>query len=762
MTYCVLDLETENVPYYGHLSNPKHPDNFIVAAGWAQDSGEVQYRYFYSREEADASDWLQEALAGQKILVAHNATFELHWLMHRHWDTLMQFLKAGGRVYCTQYAEYLLSHQTERYPRLEDCSKKYGGSAKLDAVSVLWEQGYKTSEIEETLLLEYLAGAEGDVENTRKVLAAQLPLLKEQGMLPMFWQRMDSLVFNAFCTFFGLKVDMQTAMQNMQEHKQELQDALQELRGLLPKDMPVELDFNWGSDYHLSALLFGGAVSYRKRVPYDPPKYIKQDCWKVLGEERYVACAEDPDGTQAQYEVYKAGKNKGLPKVHNVDSTEQKLKWGDAQYVFKGLVQLSQLPPEVRDKYIGKRAEFQGKRNLVDGTPVYSTGRDSLELLQPHLPATQQLLKVQALEKDLGTYYLTEKLDAEGNVVKQSGMLALVQPDGIVQHRLNGCATVTARLSSNQPNLQNLPRDGTSKVKQMFVSRFPEGYLVEVDYTSLEVIVGAAYSHDKNMLRQLAEGTDMHSYRLAGFLNEPYEEVLAKATDKEHPEHKKYKELRTWIKPITFANQYGASDHGLAFACGITLEQAQQFKATEAKLFPEMAAFAAEVVRPEVERTGATCIERELSPEGIWRVYHRGYYQAHSGTCYSFRERDKWVDGRQVLAYKDTEIANYWCQGEASFIVQAACGAVMRALIAEDFEQGNVLCINTVHDALYLDCATEELAIKWGKRLQQIMQDTPKLLAEIIPALKNSLYHEVDFPAVPEYGKSLYKKESIK
>lgn len=451
MTYCILDLETENVPYYGHLSNPKHPDNFIVAAAWAHDTGAVQSRYFYNRKEADASDWLQEALAGQKILVAHNATFELHWLMHRHWDTLMKFLKGGGRVYCTQYAEYLLSHQTERYPRLEDCSLKYGGSAKLDAVGVLWEQGYKTSEIEETLLMQYLAGEEGDIENTRKVLFAQIPLLKEQGMLPMFWQRMDSLVFNAFCTFFGLKVDMQVAMQNMQEHRKELQEALQELQELLPADMPQELDFNWSSDYHLSALLFGGAIKYRKRVPYDPPKYVKQDCWKVQDEERYVPCAEDPDAVQGQYEVYRAGKSKGLPKVYSVDSAEQKLKWGEAQYVFKGLLDLQTLPTDLREKYTGKRAEFRGKRNLVCGTPVYSTGSDSLNALQQYLPATQQLLKVQALEKDLGTYYLTDKLDAEGNVVQQSGMLALVQPDGIVQHRLNGCATVTTRLSSNQP-----------------------------------------------------------------------------------------------------------------------------------------------------------------------------------------------------------------------------------------------------------------------------------------------------------------------
>ena len=78
-------------------------------------------------------------------------------------------------------------------------------------------------------------------------------------------------------------------------------------------------------------------------------------------------------------------------------------------------------------------------------------------------------MELRDLTKDTYTYYL--KVDEHG---KQSGMLQFVEPDGIIHHRLNNCSTVTGRLSGSNPNMQNIPRDGTSKVKEMFCSRFGE------------------------------------------------------------------------------------------------------------------------------------------------------------------------------------------------------------------------------------------------------------------------------------------------
>lgn len=770
MTWCVIDLETQNHEYFGSLASPHCPDNYIVASGWCIDNGAVQSEYYTNPEEAAQSDWLARALKDQQVLVAFNATFEIQWLLHHYRDTLLAFFKRGGKVFCPQYAEFLLSHQQDMYPKLEDCSVKYGGTKKVDAVKILWEQGFKTSEIDQALLMEYLADPEcGDVANTRRVCFSQYKLLKEQGMLPMMWERMDSLLFNAIATYNGLYVDTEVAAKNQAEQEQRILELRESILKSLPSDLPDDLEFSFTSPYHMSAFLYGGTTKYKAKVSYDPVKYEQIEVYEIVkpDETYHVGAGSNIDEHHQQYITrFKSGKHKGLPKVFKIDSTVEKLRWGDKEFKFKGLIDLNSLPQVAREQFLGKRAEFRGARALVDGTPVYSAGKDALDVLTAHKVHEASLLKMlAALEKDTGVYYSRE---VNGKV---SGMLQFVEPTSIIHHQLNNCSTVTGRLSSSKPNFQNLPRgdgdeskgDYVSKVKEMFVSRFgSEGRIVEVDYSALEVVALAAISGDMNLMQQLIDGTDMHCYRLAGMLNEPYEDVYEKCHNKDHPEHKRYKQLRTDIKPRAFANQYGASAMGIAIATGCSVEEAEDFKQTELKLFPESATFAERVVRPVVEATGmATPIERELNERGEWKIFRRGYYTAGSGTQYSFRQYPKFIEGREYYDYKPTQLANYWCQGEASFIVQAACGRVIRELIKRDFESGLVLPINTVHDAIYLDCASEQLAIEYGKLLSTIMADTPKQLCEVIPELIKYRYDTTPFPAAAEYGINMADKVSI-
>ena len=763
MTFCILDLENENREWYGNISSPHNPENWIVAAGWCIDNQDIQSEYFPSKELALSSNWLERALEGQQYLVAHNATYEIQWLMKYYPETLMKFFKRGGKVFCTQYAEYLLSHQQEMYLRLEDCSLKYGGTVKVDEVKILWEAGYTTAQIDRALLMKYLADPEvGDVANTRRVAFSQIPLLQQQGMWKMCEIRMDSLLFNALATYFGLYVDLEVARKNQAEQEQRIEEIKDSIKKMLPSDLPSELEFSFTSPYHMSAFLFGGTIQYKAKVSYEPKKYEQIEAYQIESTGHFTPCQYIGGDNWDQVVVkYKAGKNKGLPKVFKIDSDVEKLKWGDKQYTFKGLIDLSTLPNHVKSLYLDKRAEFRGARELVCGTPVYSTSGDSLDVLAEHTEAARPLKELKALEKDTGTYYL--RSDANG---KQSGMLQFVEPDGIIHHRLNNCSTVTGRLSGSNPNMQNIPRDGTSKVKEMFSSRFgSEGRIVEVDYSALEVVVLASISGDKNLLENLLAGTDMHCYRLAGALGESYESVVEKCNNQSHPEHKRYKQLRTDIKPKAFANQYGATAEGIAHATGCTVEEAIQFKETELKLFPESSVFAELYIRPEVERTGLEAkMEREQDPEtGVWKYYRRGYFKAKGGTCYSFRQFQQWdkESRKEYYDYKPTQMANYWCQGEASFIVQAACGRVIRELQRLNLAEGLVIPINTVHDAVYLDCATEELAKKYGTLVKQIMEETPKWLTEQIPAYKDWNYHTTPFPAQAELGLNMMNKVHI-
>lgn len=779
----VVDIETQNNPWYGNVASAFNPDNYIVAPGWRVDTvddagavhvGETQWQYFNSKEEELSNPGWFDVLndPAVMVMVAHNAAYELKWFLTRYRSVLEGFFKRGGRVACTALAEYLLSHQQELYPSLDETAVKHGGTHKVDGVKILWEQGYLTSQIDKALLIEYLAGPSGDIDNTALTFYSQQQNLAAAGMDRMYWERCDALLAFAYCEWFGLYVDRETAERNLAAQEAEIAELTEQLRELLPKDLPEGVEFNWGSDYHMSALVYGGPVKYRHRVPYGdglivPKQYVKADFYKF--GERLVLVSDADEYGMAAFEVdgpaqrYKSGKNKGALKVFREDTDEEKLKWEDTSVMLPGLVNLNRLPAGIKEKYIGKRAEFRGARTLCDGTtPVYSTSTEALKGLKNFVPEVGLMVKLAALEKDTGTYYLRTEYNEDGSVKKTKGMMQYIGPDGIVHHSLNVTATVTTRLSSSNPNLQNLPRDGTSNVKEMFTSRFgSQGRIVEVDYSALEVVMLCAMTKDTDLLTLLQNGTDMHCYRLAFSLGEPYEEVLKKCKDETHPEHTKYSRMRTDIKPLSFADQYGATAGGIAFNVGCTVEFAEQFQENEMKMFPISRGFR-QVIADEVERTGAlpSGIHREMGPTGMWQVYRRGYYKAPSTTCYSFRQQPQWdKDARQeVMKYKATQMANYPFQGEAGFMMSVSMGRICRWLISKDWFGGKVCLINNVHDAAYLDVADEVVGREAALGVKAIMEDAPKYMTALWPEYDMA---DVPFPAQAEWGPNMQHKTHI-
>ncbi|UFJ83519.1 DNA-directed DNA polymerase [Klebsiella phage P929] len=784
----ITDYETQNHPYYGSVASPYCPDNYIVESAWRIDRthddgtvevGPVESVRYNSRahfEAAPVSEWLPIP-ADCWLIVAHNAAYEISWFLTFARAEFEAFLKRGGRVFCTMHSEYIASDFQSMYPSLDETAPKYGGTHKVDGVKILWEQGVLTSQIDPVLLHDYLVN--GDIPNTALCFYGQCGIFAERGQMQYVWERMDALLAWAYCEWFGLFVNMPIARKNQEEQEQRILEIKQELQQYIPKDLPDTLDFNFGSDFHMSALVYGGPIKYRKKVPYDPPQYVKYDAYLVQGTEgTFVPCESTDVSGPHNYVVYKAGKNKGLPKVFRVDTDEEKLKWEDDLYFCPGLVNIQELPEVIREKY-AERGEFRQARTLQDGTPVYSTSTDAMEALaRQGFEFCKLVNELAALEKDTGTYYLREVLDAEGKVKERKGMLQYVIPErpdgsGIIHHRLNTCATVTGRLSSSNPNLQNLPRpdedgDGVakSKVKQVFTSRFGDnGRITEVDYSALEVVMSCVHTGDTELLGLLQGGTDMHCYRLAFREELPYEEVYERCHNKKHELHPVWKAMRTGIKAPSFAAQYGATAKGIAFATGCTVEFAQAFLDNEAALFPQTIGFRA-VIKEEVERTGAEGrMYREQADDGSYRLYRIGTWASPAGARYSFRQKEQWkevVPGQRkqkVMDYKETEMANYWCQGEAFFLMAVAAGMVLRALLARDWFDNQVCLITNVHDALYLDSANPEVGREASLLVKQCMEDAPKRIHQLWP--NYGIIGEVPFPAEAEMGTSMYSKEKV-
>ena len=454
----INDLEVENKPWFGSIASPFNPDNYIVATGWATDNGPVQHLYFDNKEDSLKSDWLVKGLEGQRMYVAHNVTFELHWLLHNHFDVFLKWVNGGGRIFCTQMAEYMLSGQVDQYSKLEDLSVKYRDVGvdehevrKLDEVKILWDNGVLTKDIDKTLLLSYLTDDKhGDIANTRRVCFAQYNELVARGMWKAFQKKMDSVLFNAMCTFFGLYVNMDVANENLEKQLADIDRIKEEIKSYVPKTDDPYFEFSLSSRFHLSALLFGGTISYDTKVSYDPVKYVKVESYEyTCGDNpvRYVPVGHASWHT-SDWEItrYKAGKNKGEPKTFKVDTDEELLKWGTGTVKLDGLIKFAELPSHVSELYIGKRPEYRGAQaHKACGTPIYSTSDESLDILSKFTDLAKPLARLATLIKDTGTYYLMEKKG------KMSGMLQYVEPNGIVHHQLNNCATITGRLSSSRP-----------------------------------------------------------------------------------------------------------------------------------------------------------------------------------------------------------------------------------------------------------------------------------------------------------------------
>lgn len=777
----IVDYETQTNDWYGQTASPHCPDNYIVLEAGEDiiiGQGDTQYEKRWESRYESLEDF-KARWSGirihpdTKLLVAHNAAYEISWWLKYDYDNFLAFLKRGGRVYCTAYAHYLLSNQQDTYPALNDTAPLYGGTPKVDAVKAMWEAGVLTSDIDPSLLSEYLSGPCGDIENTTKVFLGTWEKLTQRGMLKMALVRMDGLLYSAFCMHNGLKVDMQRAAELQKQNEDRLAELHSQMYSLLPDDMPKQAreQFRF-TRFQQSALLFGGPMKYKGREHRTDKEgnliYKKAEgAFFKIGKETYVKpfeeCVFDEEAGGLYYDPvrkvhqarYTAGKNKGLPKVDKYETSEVDTKIAELLFEFPGL-----LAPDVRAKLRPSiEGEWAGAQELADGSPVISTAGDVLDVLAAHnVPGTEILQEIAKIDKDLGSFYLKETFNKDGSLKKRAGMLQYVQPDGFIHHTLNHTSTVSTRLSSNKPNLQQIPRGDTSQVKEMFVSRFgEEGGILQEDYSALETVGLQVLTGDVALKDALLSGKDMHSMRLSYMENQPYEYVVARTKDKHHPEHEVWDIKRTDVKPAAFQYQYGATAYGIAMSTGKSQEFCQAFIDAEKAAFPGVEEWFDNVVYPTVELTAAERKPtRVVLDDGRQVLFRSGVFITPDGTTYQFRQvkKSRWDYTQkkrvEVSEFAVPQMRNYPVQGSSGFFVQLACGMIIRHLIQNDMYDGKCLPINTVHDATYFDCH-KDVAYQAAYEIEAIMESIPEMLNSMWPAFNV----EVPFPVAGGFGPSM-------
>ncbi|KGD55320.1 DNA polymerase A family protein [Burkholderia pseudomallei] len=727
-------METTIKAYMKRKASPFLPENFVVVSGWKRKDGEVTADYFGRGPRP--FDWFTKLLKDTTLLVGQNIKFDLlHALREpQNLDAWMEFVARGGNVWDCQLAEYLLRgmEPTSHMLSMDEMVVSYGGNVKIDEVKALWEAGVDTPDIDKDLLLRYLCGDEsglGDIGNTEKIFLGQLAKARKSGQVKSILLNMGSLLCTVEMERNGMYVDKPLGLRLAAELEERLTAITAELRAYLPDDCPF--DFNWSNRYHLSPLIFGGTVKYQKRTETlddagNLQYFSKEETHYLLVDGTTMECGRwdvayaagafvqvDEPATELDRELghyddesgkwtvplsqvarFAGGRNKGEPKTKKVKVPDlergPKTAMRDFYYKFPGYT----TPEEI----------------WASSTPgLYSVSSEVIEALgNRDIPFLKTLANVAKLGKDLGTYYVT----TDEKTGEQKGMLTLVGGDSIIHHGINHTSTVTARFSSSNPNLQNVPKEGKSEVKTVFISRFGDGgQIVQSDFTALEVYVQAILTGCKQLIEDLRAGLDMHCVRVSQKEGITYEDAVLKCKgDKARgiaplPEWEK---KRSEAKVFSFQRAYGAGAKKIAESTGMLLEDVEALIRAEEVRYPELSAYnAAKTERIKKSRRPTNNIQPHPEVKGLMCQLGKGYSVTPDNKVYSYRESPApaWLirQGGMPQSFSPTEIANYEVQGTGGEWAKAAMWLAIRAFYARKNFGGLALLVNQVHDALYKD-----------------------------------------------------------
>lgn len=322
-------------------------------------------------------------------------------------------------------------------------------------------------------------------------------------------------------------------------------------------------------------------------------------------------------------------------------------------------------PKQMQEVLFDKlKLEYKGKK----GTSV-----EILEAIQQQHPVVEKILRYRKVSKIYSTYL--------------EGLYGYIQ-NGKIHTTFIQTTTATGRLSSREPNLQNIPvRDEEGReLRKLFTSSFDNGIIVSADYSQIELRLLAHFSQDENLLNCFKNGEDVHTSTASRVFNIPINEVTS--------------HQRSMAKSVNFGIIYGISDYGLAQNVHISPKEAKEFINKYFELYPTIKSYMDENVRIAKERGYATTL--------LGRIR---YIPELNSTTYMVRQ------------FGERVAMNMPLQGSASDIIKMAMVNVQNRMEAEGLNSKLIL---QIHDELIVDTKLDEKEIV-EKILKEEMENVVKL-----------------------------------
>lgn len=321
-----------------------------------------------------------------------------------------------------------------------------------------------------------------------------------------------------------------------------------------------------------------------------------------------------------------------------------------------------------------------GKLNLAPGAKKPAKGswpadEKTLQELSDRHPVIEKILEYRSLRKLLGTYI--------------DPLPSYVSPvDGRVHTTFNQALTSTGRLSSSNPNLQNIPvrTELGREIRKAFIPDGPGKVIMSADYSQIELRIMAHLCGDEHLCGAFLSGTDVHSATAAKIFGVPVGEVTA--------------DMRRMAKTANFGIMYGISSFGLSQNLGCSRAEARRLIDDYFASFP--------MIRSWIDATLAS-------------ARADGYVETLFG-------RRRYIPGlnagnAQVRAMAERNAVNAPIQGTSADIIKLAMTAVDRRLLGEGLSARMVL---QIHDELLLEVPLEEVE-KVSSIVTEEMQGVIKL-----------------------------------
>ncbi len=319
----------------------------------------------------------------------------------------------------------------------------------------------------------------------------------------------------------------------------------------------------------------------------------------------------------------------------------------------------------------------------------YSTAADVLEKLESEHEIIGEILQYRQLAKLNSTYI--------------EGLLREIHEDGKIHTRFQQALTQTGRLSSINPNLQNIPvrLEEGRKIRAAFVPSEPDWLLFAADYSQIELRVLAHMSQDEKLMEAFHQGEDIHTKTAADVFGVSIDEVKA--------------DMRNAAKAVNFGIIYGISDYGLSQNLNITRKEAAQFIETYLASFPGVKKYMDDsVAEAKVNGYVTTLMNR------------RRYLPEIKSSNFNLR------------SFAERTAMNTPIQGSAADIIKQAMIDMAVRLEAEGLETRMLL---QVHDELIFEAPADEIEI----------------LKKIVPeVMESAIKLDVPLKVESSYGKSWY------